>query len=145
MLRRLALAAVLLTVPAAALAACGGDGQDRRLDLPSVELQDPRTAPTATPPAALPTAVRAVSVTPRALVGDATPEPAQTQTPSGTPGATATPSPAGRRTYRVKEGDTLAGIARQFGVSYEALCRANGIDPNNPRFFVDQELIIPEE
>lgn len=137
MLRRLTLGLILA---AAVFAACGGDGEER-VNVPAVELQDPRTAPTATPPSPLPTAVRAVAVTPRPLVGDATPAPAGT--PSGTPQAGATPTPTGQRTYRVREGDTLAGIARQFGVSYEALCRANGIDPNNPRFYVGQELIIP--
>lgn len=143
MLPRPALGLVLAAV-AVALAACGGGDDADRMDIPRVDLQDPRTAPTATMPAgALPTAVPAVSVTPRALKEDTTPTPTGTPQAGGTPQATATPGGSGRQTYVVKEGDTLAGIAQRFGVSYEALCRANNIDPNNPRFHVGDELVIP--
>ncbi|MEA2610548.1 MAG: LysM domain, partial [Chloroflexota bacterium] len=44
-------------------------------------------------------------------------------TGSGAPGSAA---PAGR-TYRVKAGETLLGIANRFGISYKALAQLNGI------------------
>jgi LysM repeat protein len=48
----------------------------------------------------------------------------------------------GARRYRVKSGDTLAGIAAQFGTTVKAICAANGIA--NPGLIrVGQELIIP--
>lgn len=64
-----------------------------------------------------------------------------TPTP-GTP-APRTPTPVtGTRTYVVQPGDSLSGIAAQFGVSQEDLQAANGIeDPNS--IYVGQELIIP--
>jgi LysM repeat protein len=65
-----------------------------------------------------------------------------TPTP-GTPVPT-TPTPGGEgETYVVREGDSLSSIAARFGVSQEAIQRANGItDPNS--IFAGQELIIPE-
>lgn len=57
--------------------------------------------------------------------------------PPATP--TVTPTPI---VYVVREGDTLAGIAAQYGVSVEALQRVNGIA--NPLFLqIGQTLIIP--
>ena len=45
-------------------------------------------------------------------------------------------------TYVVRPGDTLSGIAGQFGVSVDSLAYANGItDPN--RVFAGQQLAIP--
>lgn len=37
------------------------------------------------------------------------------------------PAAAAGRTYRVRRGDTLSGIARRFGVGTDALARANGL------------------
>jgi LysM repeat protein len=45
--------------------------------------------------------------------------------------------------YTVQRGDTLSGIAQSFGVSQEALMKANSL--NNPnQIYVGQQLIIPE-
>ena len=68
----------------------------------------------------------------------ATPAPAQ---PTAT--ATATPPPStGSTTYIVQRGDTLAGIARQFGVPMATIQQANNI--SNPNFiYVGQVLTIP--
>ncbi|MBM3140101.1 MAG: LysM peptidoglycan-binding domain-containing protein [Chloroflexi bacterium] len=82
----------------------------------------------------------------------AEPSPAGTPAPIATPGATATPGPAGtpaptpatqpQRTYTVAAGDNLTKIANTFGVTLEALQRANRIDdPSSIR--VGQVLIIP--
>ena len=43
--------------------------------------------------------------------------------------------------YRVRRGDTLAGIARRFGVSVRELMAVNGL--RNSRVFVGQRLRIP--
>ncbi len=67
-----------------------------------------------------------------------TPVPA---TPSNTPTATVTPTPI---IYVIKAGDTLIPIAREFGVSVEAIQEANGItDPRRLR--IGQEIIIPPQ
>jgi LysM repeat protein len=60
-----------------------------------------------------------------------------------TPNApTTTTNPAGRTTYIVQLGDTLAEIATEFNVTLEDLARANNITDVN-RIEVDQELVIP--
>ena len=65
-----------------------------------------------------------------------TPVPA---TPSNTPTPTVTPTPL---IYTIVKGDTLLVLARQFGVSVEAIQSANGIDDPR-RLRIGQELIIP--
>jgi LysM repeat protein len=66
-----------------------------------------------------------------------------TPTP-GTP-VPVTPTPGGQAgtTYTVREGDSLSAIAARFGVSEEAIQRANDIDDPNS-IYAGQELIIPE-
>jgi LysM repeat protein len=65
-----------------------------------------------------------------------TPVPA---TPSDTPTPTATPTPI---IYVIKQGDTLLPIAREYGVTVQAIQDANGIsDPR--RLWIGQEIIIP--
>jgi LysM repeat protein len=60
-------------------------------------------------------------------------------TPSDTPTPTVTPTPV---IYVIKKGDTLLAIARQYGVTVQALQEINGItDPRRLR--INQELIIP--
>ncbi len=67
-----------------------------------------------------------------------TPVPA---TPSDTPTPTVTPTPV---IYVIKRGDTLLAIARQFGVTVQAIQEVNGItDPR--RLQIGQEIIIPLE
>ncbi len=62
--------------------------------------------------------------------------------PAPTP-APANPPATGGREHRVRIGDTLSGIAQQYGVSVDALQRANpGIaDPN--RIYPGQRIAIP--
>lgn len=86
-----------------------------------------------------PTAVAVVqdapTVTPRAT---STPTP-WTPAPTSTP--TPTPTPI---IYVVQTGDNLLGIARQYGVTVEALQEANAI--TDPRLLqIGQELVIPRE
>ncbi|MCG8346716.1 MAG: LysM peptidoglycan-binding domain-containing protein [Chloroflexales bacterium] len=75
----------------------------------------------------------------------ATPEP-PTATPEP-PTATPEPPPAepeGPRRYVVQPGDTLRGIAEQFGVSVQAILDANNLTPEEgDSLRVGQELIIP--
>jgi len=75
----------------------------------------------------------------------ASPPPTVTSTPGATAesgGATATPAPPSGQTYTVQPGDTLYEIARRFGVSVEALARANGI-LNPALIHPGQVLVIP--
>jgi LysM repeat protein len=78
---------------------------------------------------------------------DATPTatvtPSATATPRTTPETTPSPTPI-RGTYEVQAGDTLSGIADQFGVDLETLAEANDIaDPD--LIYPGQVLIIPAE
>ncbi len=98
-------------------------------------------APTETPtrtvaPTATPTATPPPSSTP-------TPGPTPTATPSSTPAATATAAPSAvARTYKVKSGDTLIGIANQFGTTWQILAKLNQLeDPT--RLKVGQVLQLP--
>ncbi len=52
--------------------------------------------------------------------------PTPTLTPTATPTATPTPIPPAR-TYKVRQGDTLASIAKEFGISLQALLEANNL------------------
>ncbi len=84
---------------------------------------------------------------PGGAADDRTPTPARTEpagtSPSPTPTATATATPA-PVTYTIRSGDTLTRIAQQFGVTVEALQKANNItDPAGLE--VGQELVIPQE
>lgn len=99
------------------------------------------------------TATRTPSSDDRTPDGSSTSEATDTETPgngSPTPASTRTRTPtetatrnAGGQTYTVQAGDTLSGIAAQFGVELDALMEANNItDPNT--VIVGQELIIPE-
>ncbi len=59
-----------------------------------------------------------------------------------TPVASPSPSPSPLRSYVVKQGDTPGEIARQFGVTSDALLQANNIQ--DPRALqVGQRLAIP--
>jgi LysM repeat protein len=90
------------------------------------------TLPTPTPAAV---DVLLTTITPRAT---STPAPA---TPSPTLSPTPTPTPI---IYIVKKGDTLSGIAKQFGIAVEALMDANEVyDPR--RLQIGQALVIPRE
>jgi LysM repeat protein len=91
------------------------------------------TIPTPTP--ATTAAVNLPAVTPRPT---STPAPS---TPAATSPPTPTPTPV---IHKVQAGDTIIGIAKQYGISAEALQEANAIlDPQLLQ--IDQELIIPLE
>ncbi len=67
-------------------------------------------------------------------------------TPEPLPTATTQPvvptSTPPQKTYVVKQGDTLSSIARQFGVTVDALAQTNHID-NPDQLQIGQKLIIP--
>jgi formylglycine-generating enzyme required for sulfatase activity len=66
--------------------------------------------------------------------------PTATLTPPTLTPALPTPTPV---IYVVQAGDTLGAIAKEFGVTVEALQEANALsDPN--RLQIDQELVIPQ-
>lgn len=86
-------------------------------------------------------AAPAATTTPTQDAGSATPATTAEPTPSATPEATPSPSVA-KRTYKVKSGDTLSGIAAKFGVTWQAIAKANKI--KSPyRIVRGQVLIIP--
>jgi len=92
-------------------------------------------------PPALPAFLSADTETPAPT---STPRPATaTPEPSVTPEPSETPVPEGPLTYVVEEGDSLASIADQFGVTIDQLIAANNlVDPNN--IGVGSQLIIPD-
>ncbi len=99
----------------------------------TVETPGVPAAPTATPPP--PTEPTATPVS----VKTAVPSPSATPLPTETPVATT----RAQRTHVVQPGETLSSIARQYGVTYQAILEANGLeDPN--LIAVGQELIIPQ-
>jgi uncharacterized membrane protein/LysM repeat protein len=74
------------------------------------------------------------------------PAEAATATPSATPIPTQTPTgtPAVQVVHVVQPGENLSSIARQYGVTYQAIMDANGLeDPN--LIDVGQELVIPAQ
>jgi LysM repeat protein len=81
----------------------------------------------------------------RLIIPAAGAAPALTPTPAPTPAATAAASPPPQSrpaSYTVQPGDTLASIARKFGVSTASLQQANGIR-NADQIWVGQKLVIP--
>jgi LysM repeat protein len=92
---------------------------------------EPTEAPTMTPTVIPPTAL-APTETPTIVPPTAEP-------PTAEP-----PKPSGRRTYVVKPGDTLRGIAEQFNVTVAALLKANKLTPKDADSLkIGQELVIP--
>src|SRR5512132_4199633 len=63
-----------------------------------------------------------------ALAGTAAPQAAAASAPAGT----ASGAPAVLGSYVVRSGDTLGGLARNAGVSLDAMAAANGLDPARP-------------
>ena len=60
------------------------------------------------------------------------------------PALSTTPLPSGSTLHRVTTGETLSVIARQYGVSIQAIVDANNlVNPN--ALSIGQELIIPQE
>ena len=112
--------------------------------------QPVRTAPTLVPLTATPT----MPMPPTRTPVPATTTPMHPMPTSVLPTATLTPptltpappTPTGAPTpviYVVQAGDTLGAIAKEFGVTVEALQEANAIsDPT--RLQIDQELVIPQ-
>ena len=70
-----------------------------------------------------------------------TPEPTPSAAPSATPGPSPTPD---LRTYKVKRGDTLIGIAARFGTTVKALVDLNDIEDRS-RIAIGAVLKIPPE
>lgn len=77
----------------------------------------------------------------------ATPEPTITSAPEPAPTETQEAEPAEQtepktRTYQVKEGDSLFGIAQKFNTTVRAIVRLNNIDDPN-LIKIGRELKIP--
>jgi len=85
------------------------------------------------------------SQAPLTATASATTHPSPTAAP--TEGATETPTPAPAATavsqivHVVQPGETLSSIARQYGVTYQAIMAANGME--DPSLLEGQELAIP--
>ena len=70
------------------------------------------------------------------------PSPTSRQKDREPPAPPDTPPPQGDVTHRVSSGETLSGIAQQYGVSSWSIMKRNGVwDPN--KVFVGQTLVIP--
>lgn len=103
-------------------------------------------SPTAPGIALIPTAEPTLTLTaPPTLPPTGTPTPTGTPAPTAAPSATAQASPKPKptfRTYVVKSGDTLSGIAAKFHTTWQAIAALNHIsDPSKLR--VGQVLLIP--
>lgn len=114
---------------------------------PATATSPPLTPDVTTPAAtgtATPTATASVTATPApTLTATAEPPTPTPEPPSATPEPPPA-EPAAPRTYTVEPGDTLRGIAEEFGVSVEAILEANGLSPEEgDALSVGQELIIP--
>lgn len=72
----------------------------------------------------------------------ATPEPSPTATPTQSPTPTPSPSATSGRTYTVKSGDTLSGIASRFRTTTRILMDLNNITNAN-QIRVGQKLKLP--
>ncbi|MGK2850402.1 MAG: LysM peptidoglycan-binding domain-containing protein [Candidatus Limnocylindrales bacterium] len=107
--------------------------------LAGVGTPGPSASVTPTPSSSEPT----VAASPvRTLVPTAvepTAAPIATAAPAATPAPTATAAPT---TYKVRRGDTLSGIAAEFGTTVKALSELNGIDDPS-RLRVGQVLKLP--
>lgn len=116
---------------------------------PSAEATDRASAdPAATPDDApvrtlVPTAVEPTPTPDATEATEPTPTPAATQGTEATPTTAATPdAPANPATYTVRSGDSLAGIAGEFGTTWQVLAELNAIE--NPRaLHVGQVIKLP--
>jgi LysM repeat protein len=101
------------------------------------------SAPTADPTEAVLATLEAIRATQQAAATP-TPEPTATPEPEPTPVPEPEPEPPAQQVYVVQPGDTLRGIAEEFGVSVDALLNANGLTPEEgDQIRPGQELIIP--
>ena len=106
---------------------------------------DVRAVPT-TEAMETPTVLRAPTASPTTGASPtATPVEAATETPTASPVATEAPTatPGSLVIHVVQPGETLSSIARQYGVTSQAIMEANGLDDPN-LLEVGQELIIPQ-
>jgi LysM repeat protein len=88
-------------------------------------------------PASSPTDLLAPTDAP---IGTASTTPAPSDIPTET--AAPTPKPAGSKTYTIKKGDTLYGIAKHYGITVEALQEANpGLDAKHLK--IGAKITIP--
>jgi len=103
----------------------------------------PPPAPTSPPPQPSPAATSPSQPPSPVPTATSQPPPAPTEKPAAVPPTSSVVQPAsGESTYIVKTRDTLSSIARQFGVSVQALQQRNNLaDPGDIK--IGQQLIIP--
>jgi LysM repeat protein len=114
------------------LAACGGGGSTATVP-PTAS-----TAPVVASPSRIATRVATAGATTAPSAA-----PVATVPPTVAPAPSPSAAPAGKQQrYVVQDGDTISGIAAQFGVTVQQIIDANSLQ--NPDLIVQgQELIIP--
>jgi LysM repeat protein len=135
------LALMLLTVVALVIARFGGGSGDQEPEGGSPSALAASASPVASP--SLPTVAPSADPIPSPLPV-ISPSPSAIPSPSASPSASpsVSPSPASARTYTVKRGDTLSGIAARFDTTVAVLVKLNAIeDPSRIR--VGQVLKLP--
>jgi N-acetylmuramoyl-L-alanine amidase len=73
-----------------------------------------------------------VTAAPTAAPAASTGTPATSQATAATAAPAPSTGPAPQGHYKVREGDTLGGLARSSGVSVDAMAAMNGVDPSAP-------------
>lgn len=129
---QLVLAGLLIAAFAAVAVARLGSGSPNRVG--AIGSSAPTASPRATASPATPTAVPSAAVTA-----------APTIAPTAAPTAAVTPAPSvAHKTYTVKSGDTLGGIASRFGTTVDAIAKLNNIArADYSRIRVGRVLLIP--
>lgn len=131
------MALALVAIVATRFPAIGGGGGPDGVPAGGAASERPSTRPTS----AAPTPDATTDVPTRTLV----PTEVEPSAPPDTASPALSPAPGApgvAATYKVRRGDTLSGIASEFGTTWQAIAELNGIDDPG-RLKVGQVLVLP--